>query len=204
MVRARVRSWTMKDFSKEPRVVEFTINRDVFRGKPHLAAQTMIDFTLKVEGIDEETASPEQGFETMRDALRMVLMPDSFKRLLDRMVDPANGVPDPEAARLERLRAWLVQSVRTGHQVSAEEALAVLDAPVDGMPDAPLDPDRPPVELPQLTEIVEWVMGEYGLRPTGPASGSSPGAPGQESGTNSTAPTSDVVSISAASPSTGS
>lgn len=204
MVRPRVRSLTMKDFSKEARVVEFTINRDLFRGKPHLAAQTMIDFTLKVEGIDEKTASPEQGFQTMREALQMVLMPDSYKRLSERMKDPTAGMPDPETARLERLRSWLVQSMRNGHQVGAEEALAVLDAPVDAMPDAPVDPDNPPIELPQLTEIVEWVMGEYGLRPTQPAQGSSTGQPDPAYGTNSTVPTSGEVSISATSPSTDS
>lgn len=152
-----------KDFSREARVVEFTINRDTFRGKPHLAAQTMIDFTLKVEGIDEATATPGDGFRTMREALQMVLMPDSYKRMVDRMQDPTVANPD-----------------------------------------APVDEDNPPIELPQLTEVLEWVMGEYGLRPTQSAQDSSPGQPDPAFGTNSTVPTSGEVSISANSPSTDS
>lgn len=192
----------MKDFSKAARVVEFAINRDVFRGKPHLAAQTMIDFTLKVESMDEKTATPKQGMDTMLEALQMVLMPDSYKRLRERMVDPTTGVANPEGLILERVTAALAQA--GDNPVDPSVLWAALNAPVDPIRDATVDPDNPPIELDQLTDVVEWVMGEYGLRPTEPASDSSPGQPNPAYGTNSTVPTSGEVSISANSPSTGS
>jgi hypothetical protein len=132
----------MKDFSKQPRAVEFKINEDVFRGKPHLAAQTMIDFTLKVDSLGEDI-SAQQGFDTMAESLELVLMPDSYKRFRDRMVDPANS-------------------------------------------DAADSTGQPPIELPQVNEILEWIMGEYGMRPPTSAEGSSPGSSNPASGTNST------------------
>lgn len=79
----------MKDFSRQPRVVEFTINGDVFRGKPFLAAQTMIDFTLKMESVEDVDA--RAGFQSMMDSLEMVLMPDSYKLFRERMRDPGEG-----------------------------------------------------------------------------------------------------------------
>lgn len=132
----------MKDFSRQPRVVEFKIDNDVFRGKPHLAAQTMIDFTLKVDSLGEDI-SAQQGFDTMRESLELVLLPDSFKRFQDRMKDPAN-------------------------------------------PDAVSSTGQPPIELPQVNEVLEWIMGEYGMRPPTSAEDSSPGSSNPASGTNST------------------
>jgi len=153
----------MKDFTRQARVVEFTVDDDTFRGKPHLPSQTMIDFTLKVEGMDDEKATPQQGFDTMMECLQMVLMPDSYKRFRERMKDPtADTGPDAAA------------------------------------------PDFVPIELDQVTEILDWVMGEYGLRPTKSSEDSSTGQSSPASGTNSTDSTSDVVSTSATSPSTDS
>lgn len=43
-----------------------------------------------------------------------------------------------------------------------------------------------PVELDQLNEIIMWLLGEYGLRPTQASSGSPDGLDNQASGTNST------------------
>lgn len=57
------------------------------------------------------------------------------------------------------------------------------------------DPHNP-VDLDQLNAILEWVMGEYGLRPTQPSSSSPDGQPSQESGTSSTEIISDAASIS--------
>lgn len=155
---------TMKDFTRQAKVVEFRIDDDVFRGKPHLPAQTMIDFTIKVESISDD-ASPEEGFNSMMESLRMVLMPDSYKRFRERMNDPTPGDAAPDAAR---------------------------------------EPGYIPIELDQIPDILEYVMGEYGMRPTKPSGDSSTGSPDPESGTNSTGSTSGVVSTSATSPSTDS
>jgi hypothetical protein len=144
----------MKDFSRQPRVVEFKIDQDVFRGKPFLAAQTMIDFTLKVDSLGEDI-SAQQGFDTMKESLELVLMPDSYRQFLTRMQPP--------------------------------------NAALNGFSEVS------PIELPQVNEILEWIMGEYGMRPPASPGASSDGSSNPGSGTNSTESTSHVESISSTS-----
>jgi hypothetical protein len=156
----------MKDFSSKPRVVQFSVDGEVFRGRPYLPAQTMVDFTLRVEAMGD-AASGSDGFNTMMESLEMVLMPDSFQRLKTRMKDPLADL-------------------------SPEEAAVITELPYQ------------PIELPQLDEIIKYLMGEYGMRPTQSSSDSSDGSPDPVSGTSSTAGTSGAVLISASSPSTGS
>lgn len=61
-----------------------------------------------------------------------------------------------------------------------------------------------PIDPEQVNDVVTWLLGEYGLRPTNPSSPSSGGPSGPESGTSLTDVTQGVVSTSAASPSTAS
>ena len=63
---------------------------------------------------------------------------------------------------------------------------------------------RNPVDMEQLDSIITWLFEEYGMRPTQESSSSSAGDSVPEPGTTSTAPTPEMVSISAASPSTAS
>lgn len=53
-----------------------------------------------------------------------------------------------------------------------------------------------PIELGQLSDVVMWLLEEYGLRPTRPSSASLGGSPGPESGTPSTGSTPAEESIS--------
>lgn len=190
----------MKDFTKQARVVEFQLNGDTYRGKPHLAAQTMIDFTLKVGEMDQETATAEQGFGTMMDSLQMVLMPESYSRFRAHMNDGAVSEDAAAEALLLRLRSQL--SELGDGKIAASQVLSFLDTAPPAQPDTP--DNAVPIELDQVTEILEWVMGEYGLRPTKPSEDSSDGPSSPESGTNSTDSTSDVESTSLTSPSTDS
>lgn len=132
----------MRDFTRQPRVIEFQVDHDVFRCHPRLPAQTLIDFTLEVEKLGDEMTS-EQGIETMIGTLKMVLVPDSYKLFHDRMRDSLN-----------------------------------------------------PIELEQTNEIIQWIMGEYGMRPTQSPEASSNGQPTQAPGTNSTEDSPAVESIS--------
>src|SRR6266576_1485581 len=102
----------MRDFTRQPRVIEFKIDDDVFRCHPRLSAQTLIDFTLEVEKLGDKMTS-EQGIQTMIGTLKMVLVPDSYTLFHDRMSNSSN-----------------------------------------------------PIELDQVNAVIEWIMGEYGLRPT--------------------------------------
>lgn len=52
-----------------------------------------------------------------------------------------------------------------------------------------------PLDLEQANDIMSWLMGEYGLRPTKPSSGSSDGSPTGDGGTLSVAGASVVDSI---------
>lgn len=158
----------MMDFTQPPKVVQFRIDDDVFRGRPALPAQTMADFSLAVEGFDTESTTARQGFDAMMDALEMVLIPDSFKRFRLRMNDP--------------------------EKLAKEAAERGEPAPEPFVP----------IELGQITPIVEYLMSEYGMRPTGPSESSSDGHSNPASGTSSTESTPAVVSISSASPSIGS
>ena len=65
------------------------------------------------------------------------------------------------------------------------------------------DKERP-IELAQVNEVVEWVMAEHGLRPTEQSGDSSSGSASPDDGTKSTGAAPAVVSISSASPPTGS
>jgi len=132
----------MKDFTRQPKVIEMKIDDDIFRAKPRLPAQTMIDFTLKVESMGDDMDAT-MGFQTMMDALEMVLIPEHFHRFKDRMKSETN-----------------------------------------------------PIDLPQVNEVVEYVMEEYGMRPTQSPSASSTGQPNPVDGISSTASTPDAGSIS--------
>ncbi len=123
---------TIKDFSRPAKVIQFTIDEDTFTVVPRLPAQTLIDFTLRVEKMGDAPTS-KQSIDAMIDTLKMVLMPDSYKVFHDRMKDEVR-----------------------------------------------------PVELAQAQEIIEWIMGEYGMRPTQSPEPSSNGQLNPASGTNST------------------
>lgn len=57
-----------------------------------------------------------------------------------------------------------------------------------------------PVEFPQVSEVIFWLLEQYGMRPTQPSSGSADGQLPPDSGTSLTGSTPDVVSISSPSP----
>lgn len=60
-----------------------------------------------------------------------------------------------------------------------------------------LDDLTQPIELEQASDVVTWLMGEYGHRPTQPSSVSSAGQPNPASGTSSTDAQQPPVSIPA-------
>jgi hypothetical protein len=61
-----------------------------------------------------------------------------------------------------------------------------------------------PIELDQATEVLIWIMEQYGLRPTQPSLHSASGSPNPEPGTNSTDVQPQPGPTSLASPPTGS
>lgn len=63
-----------------------------------------------------------------------------------------------------------------------------------------LSSQEKPISLGQLQNVIEFLMGEYGMRPIQPSSSSPAGSPSPASGTNSTENTQAVVSTSLDSP----
>ena len=60
-----------------------------------------------------------------------------------------------------------------------------------------LDDLQTPIELEQATDVIQWLLEQYGLRPTEPSSDSSSGLPSLASGTSSTDAAQPQVSIPA-------
>jgi hypothetical protein len=156
----------------------------------------MIDFTLKVDSLgDEEDVSALQGFDTMAESLQLVLMPDRYSSLRARMREPAGSTEQRDAV-LGRVRETVLQAINGGSQVIPTMVLTeALEPRGDGSP-TENDELNPPIELPKVNEILEWLMGEYGMRPPTSAEGSSDGSSNLASGTNSTESASREVSIS--------
>lgn len=97
-------------------------------------------------------------------------------------------------------------------KVSVEEQLTIFMSVLDlvllpeslkRFRDRMRDRERP-IEIDQVEQIISWLFEEYGLRPTQLPSDSSDGQASLESGTSLMANTAAEVSISAASPLTGS
>lgn len=154
----------MKDFTRQPKVVEFKIDDDVFRCHPRLPADVLIDFAVKAEGMGDNPTG-QQGVQAMLDVLKATLIPEHFTRFRTRMQDQAK---------------------------LAEEARAA---------GRPVPDPYTPIGLDQVSEIVPWIMEEYGLRPTEPSEDSSDGPSDPEPGISSTESTPAVALISASSPS---
>ncbi len=133
----------MKDFSRPRKKIAFTIDGDVFEGAPVMPAETLMQFGSKL-AVGETS---EENFRTMGRLLEMVLLPDSYKRIMERLSSREN-----------------------------------------------------PIDIEQLSDLVPWLLEQYGLRPTRPSSSSADGPPSPESGTTSTETTSAAGSISSISP----
>ncbi len=90
-----------------------------------------------------------------------------------------------DAGSLDQRLAVVLDTLET---ILMPESYALLSARIR-------DKDRP-VGLEQLNDILEWLLEQYGLRPTRPSGDSSDGSPNPESGTPSTESTPVAASIS--------
>lgn len=139
-----------KDFSRPRTPKIFTIDEDTFEAASALPGETFVEFTTRFEEF-QESDSWKENYRLLLAALELVLLPDSYTLLCERLADK-----------------------------------------------------KRPVELDQVTDIVDWLMGEYGMRPTQPSPDSSDGSDDQESGTSSTGSTPPEESTSEPSPPTDS
>lgn len=100
------------DFSKPHSQVRFTVDGDTFQATPDIAAEVLVHFAGGFMDLSDRK-DPRDQFAALIGVLELVLLPDSYTRMVARTRDREH-----------------------------------------------------PVTLDQLSEIVMWLMGKYGLRPT--------------------------------------
>lgn len=96
----------MRDFTRQPRVIEFKIDGDVFRCHPRLPAQVLMDFAVKADKMGDNPTG-EQGIQAMLDVLEATLLPENFHRFQGRMKDPDNPI---ELDQVSEIVPWIMES----------------------------------------------------------------------------------------------
>lgn len=128
-----------KDFTKKRTRITFRIDDDRFEAASAIPAGTLVQFVVKFATLSD--MSVDKKVSVLSEVLEMVLIPESFQRLTERLTDQEN-----------------------------------------------------PIDFDQLNDIIVWLLGEYGLRPTQPSSPSQVGLPNPEHGMNLTEDAFSVVS----------
>ncbi|HEX9832542.1 MAG TPA: hypothetical protein VGA66_05540 [Mycobacterium sp.] len=121
----------VKDFSRKREQLVFRIDDDTFEAARAIPGDMLTEFAKRYA--DVGNAPLDQQLAVMKDALALVLLPESHARFTKRLSDLEN-----------------------------------------------------PIELEQTAEVIQWLMGVYGKRPTQPSSPSPDGQDDQAPGTNST------------------
>lgn len=101
-VRSTVRP--MKDFSKARKKLLFRIDTDSFEAAPAIPAETLAVFATRFENI--ESVLPGDRFKILSDALELVLLPESYGLLRERMRDKTNPV---ELDQINDIILWLLE-----------------------------------------------------------------------------------------------
>jgi hypothetical protein len=149
-----------RDFTRTQEPPSFKIDNDVFFGRKKLNGGAAMKFATLADDIDEKAdIDPEQIALMLKRLFRLTLRTSSYKRMSER-IDATLGA-------------------------QSQAMLDDLDPdkmPDDDEADSVMDDDL--LDLEQVNEIGEWLLGEYGLRPTEPAGSSSTGQESQVDGTN--------------------
>lgn len=136
-----------RDFSKPRSAITFTIDGDLFTAAPALPGETLVQFVSRFSGDEGTDRTPAEQLNEWREALELVLLPESYELFVSRMRDRAR-----------------------------------------------------PIEVDQMSDVIVWLLEQYGLRPTQPSSPSVPGLDVPEPGTNSMAPVPHAGPTSVSSP----
>lgn len=131
-----------KDFTRKRERLTFRIDDDIFEAARAIPGDMLTEFTKRYANVGD--APLDQQLAVMKDALGLVLLPESHARFTKRLSDVEN-----------------------------------------------------PIEAEQTAEVIQWLMGVYGNRPTQPSSPSATGPASPASGTSSTDAPPPQVSIPA-------
>lgn len=92
-----------RDFSRPRNKIVFTIDGDVFEAAPVMPAQTLMEFAGHFANIGE---APGDNLDAMRGLLEMVLLPDSYLRLSERMRSKSNPI---DIVQVSDVISWLLE-----------------------------------------------------------------------------------------------
>ena len=119
-------------------------------------------FAQMTEGLDDEKEPELEEIALMlKRMFRLTLRTSSYKRMAAR-IDATLGAASQE----------MLDDLDSDSMTSTDETDDAFDNEI--------------IDITQVNEIAEWLLGEYGLRPTEPAASSSTGQANQEDGTSST------------------
>jgi hypothetical protein len=96
---------TTRDFTRPRKRITFTIDDDTFEATPVLPGELLVEFvtayndTAKVESIAEHVA-------LLKQALKFVLLPESYERFSARLKDRHNPIDDDQLADVV---LWLLE-----------------------------------------------------------------------------------------------
>ncbi len=93
----------IKDFSRPRKKISFTIDGDLFEAAPVMPAETLMDFAGHFNKVG---GTPAENLAAMRGLLEMVLLPDSYRRIAERMRDRANPI---DIDQIGDLIPWLLE-----------------------------------------------------------------------------------------------
>lgn len=95
----------IKDFSRTREQVAFTIDGDKFEAAPAIPAETLAEFVVRYSDAGEATDARTQ-LEILAGVLELVLLPDSYTLLKQRMRDRERPV---ELDQLDDIITWLTE-----------------------------------------------------------------------------------------------
>lgn len=94
------------DFSSPRRVIKFRIDDDVFEAAPDIAAELALDYADKLDQLGGEDATFKQQKEIIHALFRMVLLPASADRFIERLSDQRNPIGN---LKIEKITRWLFE-----------------------------------------------------------------------------------------------
>lgn len=96
---------TAKDFSRQRKRLTFTIDGDVFEAATVLPGDIYAEFVTRYNGTSD-TDSYQQQHDSLKSALELALLPDSWQRFADRLKDKEKPIDDDQMADVV---LWLLE-----------------------------------------------------------------------------------------------
>jgi hypothetical protein len=130
----------VRDFTRQPKVIEFRIDDDVFRCHPRLPAQVLIDFAVEADAMGDSPTG-EQGIRAMLGVLEATLSAEQYRRFRDRMKDPVNPI---DFEQVNEVVPYIMESYGLRPTTPSEESS---DGPSSPGPGTSSTESTRPVEL---------------------------------------------------------